>query len=78
MLGRTSASRGFNGPVVELTDHKSCDVLISFPAEHGCALDRLKEIDKKQEDEKKKEFEASHPGQVYHRVLNQYFCTSYK
>lgn len=49
-----------------------------FPEEHKGALNRLENIDKRQEAERKREWEDRHPGQVYHRVLNQYFRTSYK
>ena len=42
------------------------------------ALNHPKDIDKRQEAERKREWGAKHPGQVYHKVLKQYFRTSYK
>ena len=78
MLRRTSESQWFNGPIIELTEHKSHNMTVAVPEEHRQALNRLKDIDKQKEAKAKREWEEKYPGQPYSTPLNQYFKWSYK
>ena len=78
MLRRTSDSKWVNGPIIDLTDHQSSNVILPFPKEHRSALSRLQDIDKQKEAQLRQEWQARHPGQEYRQVLNQYFRVSYK
>lgn len=74
VLQRTAASSWFDGPIIELTEHDSI-IEIPFLAEHQGALDRIKELARKREDEK---YEKKNRGQKYKGINNSNFRTSYK